>query len=43
MEFITSTHHGTYAFINTAENLKGSAAGKTVLVTGSGTGIGKVY
>ncbi|KAK0927664.1 hypothetical protein LTR29_017599 [Friedmanniomyces endolithicus] len=35
------TRHDVYAFIDPKQKLKGAATGKTVLVTGAGTGIGK--
>lgn len=35
------SRHDVYPFIDGAQNLKGAATGKTVLVTGAGTGIGR--
>jgi NADPH:quinone reductase-like Zn-dependent oxidoreductase len=42
MAFIDSTRHEKYPFIDPTGALKESATGKTVLVTGAGSGIGKV-
>ncbi|CAM1502105.1 Fc.00g040890.m01.CDS01 [Cosmosporella sp. VM-42] len=38
---ILPSHHDVYPFIDPRENLKGAATGKSILVTGAGTGIGK--
>jgi NAD(P)-dependent dehydrogenase (short-subunit alcohol dehydrogenase family) len=37
---INPSRHDVYPFIDPKENLKGAAAGKSVLITGAGTGIG---
>lgn len=43
MTFLKSTRHEAYAFIDPMEALERSATGKTILVTGSSSGIGKVH
>ena len=40
-KLLEPTKHDVYPFIDPRDGLKGEAAGKTVLVTGSGSGIGR--
>ena len=42
MAKIERTKHDIYPFISPLHSLQGAAAGKTVLVTGGGKGLGKV-